>query len=162
MGPMRVARRPEIGSGKRNRGKDAEPQGNGFRVASADIEYHLLRESRCPIGIDYFTGEGVRRDDFNVGLFLEVVFFAPNAVHFLRRATRDQCALLRHRPNLLRSQPDYRDELRGDFSLIWTNCQPKRPLMQRWPEVTEWSIGEVTRTILPSCAWTVSVQPTPQ
>src|SRR5690348_18206585 len=42
------------------------------------------------------------------------------------------------------------------------NCQPKRPLMQRFPCVTEWSSGELTFTIRPSWACTVSSQPTPQ
>lgn len=28
-----------------------------------------------------------------------------------------------------------------------TNCQPNRPLMHRWPLVTSWSTGEVTRTM---------------
>src|SRR5256884_240184 len=42
------------------------------------------------------------------------------------------------------------------------NCQPKRPLMHRFPCVTEWSIGELTFTIWPFCACTVTPQPTPQ
>src|ERR1044071_352042 len=45
---------------------------------------------------------------------------------------------------------------------ICTNCQPKRPLIQRLPCVTEWSRGEVTFTISPSCSCTVRLHPTPQ
>ncbi len=47
-------------------------------------------------------------------------------------------------------------------SRIWTNCQPKRPLTQRWPRVTSLSKGEVTLTIFPSWTWRVVVHPTPQ
>ena len=43
-----------------------------------------------------------------------------------------------------------------------TNANPKRPLMQRWPLVTELSHGEVTFTISLSCTWSSSSQPTPQ
>ncbi len=39
---------------------------------------------------------------------------------------------------------------------------PKRPLMQRCPSVTDESVGEVTLTIRSSWTWRVSVQPTPQ
>ena len=45
------------------------------------------------------------------------------------------------------------------FCTCW---KPNRPLMQRLPEVIEWSWGEVTLTISLSCTWSVSVQPTPQ
>ena len=51
---------------------------------------------------------------------------------------------------------------RHSFGRFWTNCQPKRPLTQRWPFVTSWSSGEVTRTISLSCTRSWSVQPTPQ
>ncbi len=40
--------------------------------------------------------------------------------------------------------------------------QPKRPLTHRWPLVTEWSSGEVTRTIRSSWVRRDSWQPTPQ
>jgi hypothetical protein len=33
-------------------------------------------------------------------------------------------------------------------SELCTNCQPKRPLIQRFPLVMSWSSGEVTLTIL--------------
>ena len=54
-----------------------------------------------------------------------------------------------------------------DFFLFFlpcprTNCQPKRPLMQRCPRVTSWSSGEVALTIWLSCTCRVTVQPTPQ
>ena len=51
-----------------------------------------------------------------------------------------------------------------DFFLPFprTNCQPKRPLMQRCPRVTSWSSGEVTLTIRLSCTCRLRVQPTPQ
>ena len=43
-----------------------------------------------------------------------------------------------------------------------TNVKPKRPLMHKWPWVTETSEGEVTFTIRLSCTCSESVQPTPQ
>ena len=43
-----------------------------------------------------------------------------------------------------------------------TYCQPKRPLMQRWPSVTDESVGEVTLTTRLSWVCSVSEQPTPQ
>ena len=45
---------------------------------------------------------------------------------------------------------------------FWTNWKPKRPLMQRWPSVTDESSGEVTFTIVLSWTCSESVQPTPQ
>src|SRR5438067_13468115 len=47
---------------------------------------------------------------------------------------------------------------RGEF----VNSNPKRPLMHRWPSVTELSIGEVTLTIWLSWTWRSTAQPTPQ
>src|SRR4029079_12380998 len=44
----------------------------------------------------------------------------------------------------------------------WTNCHPKRPLMQRWPCPTSWSAGEGALTIRLSWTCNVRVQPTPQ
>ncbi len=55
-----------------------------------------------------------------------------------------------------------RQSFSGSSARFWTNCQPKRPLMQRCPFVTSWSRGEVTRTIALSCTRSSSVQPTPQ
>jgi hypothetical protein len=50
------------------------------------------------------------------------------------------------------------DQPRDEF----VNSKPNRPLMQRWPSVTEESIGEVTFTMVSSWAWSVTAQPTPQ
>src|SRR5712692_6678395 len=47
-------------------------------------------------------------------------------------------------------------------SLSCVNCQPNRPLMHKFPCVTELSSGELTFTICPACACTVSSHPTPQ
>ena len=44
----------------------------------------------------------------------------------------------------------------------FTNSNPNRPLMQRWPSVTDESSGEVTFTIVLSWTCRSSVQPTPQ
>ena len=44
----------------------------------------------------------------------------------------------------------------------WTDWNPKRPLMHRWPSVIDASIGDVTLTTESSCTCRVSVQPTPQ
>ena len=43
-----------------------------------------------------------------------------------------------------------------------TNSKPKRPLMQRFPFVTEESVGESTFTMRLSCTVSESTQPTPQ
>ena len=52
--------------------------------------------------------------------------------------------------------------LRVGVSTGWTYCQPKRPLMQSIPLVTEWSAGDVTFTILSSWVCSSRLQPTPQ
>ncbi len=44
----------------------------------------------------------------------------------------------------------------------FVNSKPKRPLMQRWPSVTDESNGEVTFTIVLSWTWRSTAQPTPQ
>jgi hypothetical protein len=44
---------------------------------------------------------------------------------------------------------------------FWTNWKPTRPLMQRWPSVTDESSGESTLTIVLSWTWRLSAQPTP-
>src|SRR5262245_47269598 len=75
-----------------------------------------------------------------------------------------------HRVELVTAEPP-RERLGpgdGDHSAGWrpgrlfTNSKPNRPLMQRWPSVTDESIGEVTLTIRSSWAWSVSAHPTPQ
>src|SRR4029079_8142001 len=45
---------------------------------------------------------------------------------------------------------------------FWTNWKPNRPFTQRWPSVTDESIGDVTLTISLSCTCRSRTQPTPQ
>ena len=56
-------------------------------------------------------------------------------------------------PGRRRARPGRRPSGRGGRLL--TNSKPKRPLMHRWPSVTDESVGEVTLTIRSSCSWSV-------
>src|SRR5690242_7870051 len=75
----------------------------------------------------------------------------PERKHHLKSLSRLECAV----------KKKVGSEVKGPTHFC-VNCQPKRPLMQRFPCVTEWSSGELTFTICPACACTVSSQPTPQ
>src|SRR5262249_54038046 len=81
-----------------------------------------------------------------------------------RRSPRLQALVVRERRARGRCRGRVRDQ--GQPSRhpgrFWTCWKPNRPLMHKWPWVTEWSDGLVTFTICPCCTCSSRLQPTPQ
>ena len=113
-----------------------------------------LEQGRFRILRDSKGGQYVVNGRGNLGLFNE---FTPFCVKCIITLKNSWC-----RGSFRRADQPRQRRSALCYLLPCVNCQPKRPLMQRFPRVTEWSSGELTFTICPDCACTVSSHPTPQ